>query len=172
LPSFDPNQYFAQNLFTDSSQLPRTTKEQADRSLEAIEERRQTAKIVTANLGLNQDIVRAATEGQKLQGLVIDFARTRVENQTKFINYQTAGVKQQIASAKFDVAQQQLQQEEHTLQGMRSLTPLVYEEWQQRLSLKRSKIADLKTAALRASAAMDERLSAMSGEFQQEINAL
>jgi hypothetical protein len=81
-------------------------------------------------------------------------------------------VKQQIASAKFDVAQQQLQQEEHTLQGMRSLTPLVYEEWQQRLSLKRSKIADLKTAALRASAAMDERLSAMSGEFQQEINAL
>jgi hypothetical protein len=172
LPSFDPNQYFAQNLFADSSQLPRTTKEQADRSLEAIEERRQTAKIVTANLGLNQDIVRAATEGQKLQGLVIDFARTRVENQTKFINYQTAGVKQQIASAKFDVAQQQLQQEEHTLQGMRSLTPLVYEEWQQRLSLKRSKIADLKTAALRASAAMDERLSAMSGEFQQEINAL
>lgn len=42
-PKFDPNSYFASDLFTDSSPLNRTTKEQADEMIQSIEEKRQIA---------------------------------------------------------------------------------------------------------------------------------
>jgi hypothetical protein len=55
---------------------------------------------------------------------------------------------------------------------MLTMTPLIAKEWQYRQELKLSKIADLRNAALRASSQMDERLSAMSSEFQQDMQSL
>jgi hypothetical protein len=171
-PDFDPNTYFAANLFSDSSSLPRTTKDKADEALQSIEEKRLTMKVVQANIGLNQDVVRAGTAMQTLSGLAIDYAKTRIDNQTKYIGFQTAGVRQQIAQAKFDQAQEQLTQEEYAYNGMQLITPLVRDEWVARVQLKKSKISDLKVAALRASAAMEATLSQMEGDFRQDLQAL
>jgi hypothetical protein len=103
-PKFDPNSCFAPDLFTDSSPLTRTTKEQADEMVQSIEEKRQTIRVATANIQLNQDVVRAGNEYLKLEGLAIDYATTGVNNETKFVNYQVAGVNKEIALNKFDQA--------------------------------------------------------------------
>jgi hypothetical protein len=86
LPEFNPDHYFAKNLFTVSSPLPRTTKSEADRMVQEIEEQRQTVRVVQANLGLNRDIVKAGSEQQKLVGDVIDYGTIGMRNQTKPTN--------------------------------------------------------------------------------------
>src|SRR4028119_2114711 len=55
-PKFDPNQYFSTDLFKDTSALERTTKETADDLVQSIEEKRQTVRVATANIQLNQDV--------------------------------------------------------------------------------------------------------------------
>jgi hypothetical protein len=171
-PEFNPDHYFARNLFTVSSPLQRTTKSEADRMVQEIEEQRQTVRVVQANLGLNRDIVKAGSEQQKLVGDVIDYGTIGMRNQTKFIQYQIAGTDQATALVKLDQSNERFNQEETILNGMMTMTPLIQEEWLYRQQLKYSKIEDLKTAVLRASSQMDERLSALSSEFQQDIQSL
>jgi hypothetical protein len=171
-PEFNPDHYFARNLFTVSSPLQRTTKSEADRMVQEIEEQRQTVRVVQANLGLNRDIVKAGSEQQKLVGDVIDYGTIGMRNQTKFIQYQIAGTDQATALVKLDQSNERFNQEETILNGMLTMTPLIAQEWQYRQELKRSKIEDLRTAVLRASSQMDERLSALSSEFQQDMQSL
>jgi len=117
-PKFNPNSYFAPDLFTDSSPLQRTTKEAADEMVQSIEEKRQTVRVATANIQLNQDVVKTGNEYLKLEGLAIDYATTGVNNETKFVNYQVAGVNKEIALNKFDQSSERLTQGQLTLAGM------------------------------------------------------
>ncbi len=172
LPSFDVNSYFAGDLFSDSSPLPRTTKEKADEMIASIEEKRQTIKVVTANIGLNQDVVRAGNEYLKLEGLAIDYATTGVNNETKYIGYQTAEVNRDIAINRFDQAQERLVQGQKTLAGMQSITPLIDEEWEARKSLKQSQISSLKIEATKAKEALEPKLLQLSQNFRQELEDL
>jgi hypothetical protein len=114
-PEFSPNDYFAGDLFADSSKLSRTTKGDADAAVAAIEEKRQTVRIVKANIGLNSDLVQVGNDFQKFIGNVIDYSTTKVNNQTKYINFQTAGVNQQVAGVKLSQALEKLTQEEIVL---------------------------------------------------------
>jgi hypothetical protein len=171
-PKFDPNSYFAPDLFTDSSPLNRTTKEQADEMVQSIEEKRQTVRVATANIQLNQDVVRAGNEYLKLEGLAIDYATTGVNNETKFVNYQVAGVNKEIALNKFDQAAERLTQGQLTLAGMQSVTPLISQEWEARKSLKLSQISSLKIEATKAKEALEPKMMQLSQNFRQELEEL
>ena len=55
ISAFDPAQYTATNLFSDSSTLPRTTKAEADKAVQSISEKRETLRLIGSNLQLNTD---------------------------------------------------------------------------------------------------------------------
>lgn len=169
---FDPNSYFATDLFSDSSPLTRTTKEQADEMVQSIEEKRQTVRVATANIQLNQDVVKAGNEYLKLEGLAIDYATTGVNNETKFVNYQVAGVNKEIALNKLDQASERLTQGQLTLAGMQSITPLITQEWEARKSLKLSQISSLKIEATKAKEALEPKMMQLSQNFRQELEEL
>lgn len=171
-PSFEPNSYFATDLFTDSSPLPRTTKAAADAMVQSIEEKRQTLRVAMANLGLNQDVVKTGTEYRKLQGLAIDYAKVGMANGTKYMQYMTAGVDQMVAHVKHDQAVERLNQEEHVLSGMRGVTPLIPVEWTAKRELKLSKIQDLKTMVLGANVKMTEQIGTLGASFESDLQSL
>jgi len=171
-PTFDPNTYFAGDLFTNSSTLQETEKDKADEAVESIEKKRHTLRIVGANIALNTDIVRTANDFRKFEGTVIDYATTGVNNEIKFVNYQTAGVNKDIALNRFDQSQERLIQGQNTLTGMRSITPLITDEWVARKSLKSSQIKSLELAATQAKEALEPRLMQLSQDFKQEMNDL
>ncbi len=171
-PKFDPNAYFATDLFKDTSKLERTTKETADELVQSIEEKRQTVRVAVANIQLNQDVVKAGNEYLKLEGLAIDYATTGVNNETKFVNYQVAGVNKEIALNKFDQANERLTQGHLTLAGMQSLTPLIGQEWEQRRNLKLSQISSLKIEATKAKEALEPKMLQLSQNFRQELEEL
>lgn len=102
IPTFDPNNHFAFDLATDSSKLAVTSKVDADSMVQSIEGKRQTVRVMVANIGLNTDIVKAGNDFRKLEGAVIDYATTGVNNETKYVNYQVAGVNKTIALNKLD----------------------------------------------------------------------
>ena len=167
--SFNPDNYFAKDLFTNSSPLNETEKEEADRAVESIEKKRQTLRIVGANIALNTDVVKVANDYRKFEGFVLDYATTGVNNEIKFINYQTAEVNRDIATNRFDQAQERLIQGQKVLAGMQSITPLIDDEWEQRKSLKQSQIHSLKVAAVQAREALEPKLMQLSQNFREEL---
>lgn len=168
-PEFNPNDYFAGDLFADSSPLNRTTKGDADAAVAAIEEKRQTVRIVKANIGLNSDLVGVGNDFQKFIGNVIDYSTTKVNNQTKYTNFQTAGINQQVAGVKLSQAIEKLTQEEIVLGGLTELTPLITEEWQQRKELKKSKIEDLKNAVYQANSQLDAQIQRIADTVSGDL---
>lgn len=171
-PIFDPNSYFAIDLFTNSSSLPETEKEDADKAVESIEKKRQTLRIVGANIALNTDVVKTGNEYRKLEGFVIDYDTTRINNETKFVNWQTAEVNRGIAINRFEQTQERLIQGQKVLAGMRSITPLIDDEWQERKSLKLLQIQSLKVAAIQAKEALEPKMLQISQNFRQELDDL
>jgi hypothetical protein len=171
-PVFEPNNYFATDLFTNSSSLQETEKEVADKAVESIEKKRHTLRIVAANIGLNTDIVKTANEYRKFEGFVIDYATTRENNQTKFVGFQTAQTNRQIAINKFHQANERLTQGQKTLNGMRRITELIDLEWDERVSLKNSQISSLRIAATEAKQALEPKLTQLSESFRQDLDDL
>jgi hypothetical protein len=167
--SFNPDSYFAKDLFTNSSPLNEVEKEDADKTVESIEKKRQALRIAIANIALNTDVVKAGNDYLKFEGAVIDYATTGVNNEIKFINYQTAEVNRDIAGNRFDQAQERLTQGQRVLAGMQSITPLIDEEWEQRKSLKQSQIHSLKVAAVQAREALEPKLMQLSQNFREEL---
>lgn len=172
IPTFDPNTYFAGDLFTNSSTLQETEKSVADEAVESIEKKRHTLRIVGANIALNTDVVKTANDYRKFEGTVIDYATTGVNNEIKFVNYQTAGVNKDIAINRLDQSRERLTQGQNTLAGMRSITPLINDEWTARKSLKSSQIKSLQLAATQAKDELQPKLMQVSQEFKQEIESL
>jgi hypothetical protein len=169
ISSFNPNDYFPQDLFTDSSPLNKTEKENADADVESIEKKRQTVRVGVANVALKTDLVKMANDERKFEGAVIDYVTTGVNNEIKFINYQTAEVNRDLATNRFDQAQERLIQGQKVLAGMQSITPLIDDEWEQRKSLKQSQIHSLKVAAVQAREALEPKLMQLSQNFREEL---
>jgi hypothetical protein len=172
IPSFDPNTYFAGDLFANSSKLQETSKEDADKAVESIEKKRHTLRIVGANIALNTDVVRIGNDYRRFEGAVIDFATTGVNNETKFVNYQNAGNNKTIAINNFYQSQERITQGQKTLAGIQSITPLIDDEWTARRSLKESQIKSLQIAAIQAKEALEPKLMQISQDFRQELNDL
>lgn len=159
---FDPNAHLASDLFKDSSTLERTSKADADAACESIEEKKQTLRMVQANIGLNQEVIKSGTAYQKFLGNVIDFGTAKLNNQTKFVGYQTAGIGLQIANVKLSQAQEKLTQEEIVLEGMTDITGLLREEWTEKKALKQSQIEDLRHSVYLASTKLDSEIRQLS----------
>lgn len=172
IPNFDPNTYFAGDLFTNSSTLQETDKTVADEAVESIEKKRHTLRIVGANIALHTDVVKTANDYRKFEGTIIDYATTGVNNEIKFVNYQTAGINKDIALNRLDQSRERLIQGQNTLAGMRSITPLINDEWAARKSLKSSQIKSLQLAATQAKDELQPKLMQVSQEFKQEIESL
>jgi hypothetical protein len=168
---FNPNNYFPTDLFTDSSPIQSTSKLDADKQVASIEEKRQTVRILRANIGLKNDLVQAGNDDQKFIGNVIDYSTTKVNNQTKYLNFQTAGINQQVAGIKLSQAVEKLSQEEIVLGGLAELTPLIRDEWQQRKELKKSKIEDLKNAVYQANSKLDAQIQRLADTVSDEVSA-
>jgi hypothetical protein len=164
-PEFDPNAHFANDLFSDSSPLQRTSKNDADTACASIEEKRQTLRVAQANIALNQDVASTGVAFQKFVGTVIDYGTAKVNNHSKFIGYRTAQTNLQTAQVKLGQAQERLIQEQIVLDGMVEMTPLIREEWEQKKALKSSRIQDLKQSVFEASAKLD-------GEIRQLASAV
>jgi hypothetical protein len=168
-PSFEPNTHFANDLFSNSSSLAETEKEVADQVVSSIEKKRQTLRIVGANIALNTDVVRTANDFRKFEGTVLDYATTGVNNEIKFIGYQTTGVNREIALNGYDQSQERLTQGQNVLAGMQSITPLIVTEWVARKSLKESQIKSLEVAAVQARQALEPKLMQLSQNFREEL---
>lgn len=157
-PEFNPNDYFATNLFTDSSPLPRTDDATTTEALQSIHEKRNTVKIAKANIQLNKDVVETGTVFQNFLGSVVDYGSAKLGVEAKLLKYQAAQVNVEIAGVKLDQTREKLIQEQVVLGGMQQITPLIREEWEQRKALKQSRINALKQAVATESSKLDEQL--------------
>ena len=146
LPVFDPTQHLANDLFTNSSGLCRTTKSEADSLIESVEEKRQTIRVVAANLDLNTDILKAGTKSQKMVQSAIDFGISNVNTDTKLIDFDSASTTNEIAYVKLDQNREKFSHEQVTLEGLRSETDQRRRFWQEKYELGESRIQSVQLA--------------------------
>lgn len=166
IPSFDANSYMPTDLFSVSSSLDDTlTDGEADVMLGQIKRQGNKVKVAKANIGLVGLLVDADSAYKKVEGQLIDRQTIITQNDTKYINYQSALVDRSIADVKFQQKQETLTQENAALTGMKNITPLVTAEWQARKALKESKIGAINYAVDFAAAKLDEQLRLMASEF-------
>mgnify|MGYP001795648137 FL=1 len=148
----------ANDLFSVSSSLPRTTKAKADEFIQAIEEQRQTARVAKANIQLNRDVTQAATEYKGLEADVIKYATANQKVETEGYKFQQAVTDTSIQIEKLSQLEERLQQEKIATDGTKKLTPHIREQWEQREQLEKSKSEALKTQVLQADQKLNEQL--------------
>ncbi|MEO1558105.1 MAG: hypothetical protein AAFS12_00275 [Cyanobacteria bacterium J06632_19] len=158
IPKFEANSYMASDLFSLSSSLPRTTKIKADEIIQGIEEQRQSARIVKANVQLNRDVTQVATEYKGLEADVIKYATATQKVETEGYKYQQAVTDTDIQIEKLSQLEERLQQEKIATDGTKKLTPHIREQWEQREQLEMSKTEALKTQVLQADQKLNEQL--------------
>jgi hypothetical protein len=146
LTTFNPEQYLASDLFTDSSTLSRTTKAQADAMVESIQEKRETLRVVGANLDLNTDVLKTGTKSEKMTQSAIDYGIAKVGTDTKLVQFETAGVQYEIALTKLDQTSEKLTHEQVTLEGLRNETDQRKRFWQEKYNLGESRIKQVQLA--------------------------
>ncbi len=152
LPTFNPQELMATDLYTVSSALSRTTKTNADLACEAIEEQRQTVRIAVANLDLNTDILRAGVKSEKMVQSGIDYGISKVDTDTKLINFEESLVKNEIAATKLDQTREKLTHEQVTLEALQNETDQRRRYWQAKYQLGESRIKDVQMAQLKLDA--------------------
>ncbi len=166
LPKFDTNSFLPSDLFTVSSSAPQIDKSKADSAVEAIEKQRHAVRVAGANVALARDVVKLGTEYVRLQGDAIDYATASQENKTKTVKYQTAAVGTQIAEIKLRENQEHLTQSGIQLQGVQSLTPLIREEWEQRIELQKSKVDSVRLSVTKANQKIDADLKKLESSIE------
>jgi len=146
LPQFHPGEHLATDLFTDSSPVPRTKKVDADKIVEAINERVETLRIVDANLGLNTAIIKAGTKSEKMMQAGIEFGTSKINTDTKLIQFNDAVVQNEIAFSKLNQSETRLEHEQITLHALRNETDQRRRYWQSKHQLGESRIKDVQLA--------------------------
>lgn len=146
LPVFELQQFIAGDLFTDSSTLPRTSKLEADAIVESIEEKRQTLRVVGANLELNTDVLKTGVKSEKMTQSGIDYGIAKVNTDTKLTQFETAKVQYEIGLTKLDQTREKLTHEQVTLEGLRNETYQRRRFWQEKYNLGESRIRQVELA--------------------------
>ncbi|MBE9038123.1 hypothetical protein [aff. Roholtiella sp. LEGE 12411] len=146
LPVFEPQQFIAGDLFADSSTLPRTSKLEADAIVESIEEKRQTLRVVGANLDLNTDVLKTGVKSEKMTQAAIDYGTSRVNTDTKLTQFETAQVQYEIGLTKLDQTREKLSHEQVTLEGLRNETDQRKRFWYEKYNLGESRIKQVQLA--------------------------
>jgi hypothetical protein len=161
-PQFDPSQYMATDLFSESSTLPRTKKEVADNIVEANAERKETLRVVRSNLELNTDVANTGVTNEKMTQSFIDYGISKVNTDTKFVQFDESHVKYEIAVTKLDQTREKLTHEGIALEGLRNETDQRRRYWQEKHELGESRIRDIQNARFK----LDAKIGAIDVEAE------
>lgn len=146
ITTFSPQSYLAGDLFTDSSTLPRTDKNTADALVNSIQEKRETLRVIGANLDLNTDVLKTGVKSEKMTQSAIDYGISKIATDTKLVNFDSAKVGYEIALTKLDQQGEKLQHERVTLEGLRNETDQRRRFWQEKYQLGESRIKQVQLA--------------------------
>lgn len=159
---FNPADYVAGNLFADTSTLPRTTRVDADKAIQSISEKRETLRLVGANLQLNTDAYKVGSLSEKMNQANITYQSDGVNTQAKMVGFEVAGVNLQIAQSKLGQTQEKLAHQNIELAGLQSETPLRKLYWTAKLSLIESRISQVELAKFQ----LDAKIGAIESEAE------
>ncbi|MGM3308906.1 hypothetical protein ACSQ6I_23495 [Anabaena sp. WFMT] len=159
---FNPSDYLASNLFADTSTLPRTTKVDADKQIQSISEKRETLRLVGANLQLNTDVYKTGSLSEKMSQSNITWQTDRIGTDTKLVGLETAKVTHQIAEVKLGQTQEKLTHAGIELTGLQGETPLRQAFWVAKLSLIESRISQVELAKFQ----LDAKIGAIESEAE------
>ena len=160
--TFNPSDYVAGNLFSDTSILPRTTRVDADKAIQSISEKRETLRLVGANLQLNTDVYKTGSLSEKMNQANITYQSDGVNTQAKMVGFEVAGVNLQIAQSKLGQTQEKLAHQNIELQGLQAETPLRKLYWTAKLSLIESRISQVELAKFQ----LDAKIGAIESEAE------
>lgn len=160
--TFTPSDYTALDLFSDSSSLPRISKQAADQAIQAISEKRETLRLIGANLQLNTDCFKVGSLSEKMTQASITYQIDGVNTQSKMVGLESANVNLLIAQSKLNQTQEKLNHQNIELQGLQSETPLRQRYWEAKLSLIESRISQVELAKF----TLDSKIGAIEAEAE------
>ena len=162
IATFTPSDYTATNLFSDSSSLPRTSKQEADKAIQSISEKRESLRVIGANLALNTDCFKVGSLSEKMNQASITYQIDGVNTQSKMVGLEVANVNLQIAQSKLSQTQEKLNHQNIELVGLQSETPLRQRYWEAKLSLIESRISQVELAKF----TLDSKIGAIEAEAE------
>lgn len=162
IATFSPSDYTASDLFSDSSSLPRTTKQEADKAIQAISEKRETLRLIGANLQLNTDCFKVGSLSEKMNQASISYQIDGVNTQSKMVALEGANVNLLIAQSKLSQTQEKLNHQNIELVGLQQETPLRQRYWEAKLSLIESRISQVELAKF----TLDSKIGAIEAEAE------
>lgn len=160
--TFNPTSYTALDLFSDSSSLPKTSKQAADQAIQSISEKRETLRLIGANLQLNTDVYKVGSLSEKMNQAAITYQIDGVNTQSKMVGLEVANVNLQIAGSKLSQTQEKLNHQNIELHGLQSETPLRQRYWEAKLSLIESRISQVELAKF----TLDSKIGAIEAEAE------
>ena len=162
IATFNPTSYTATNLFADSSSLPRTSKQAADQAIQAISEKRESLRVIGANLSLNIDCFKVGSLSEKTNQAAIGYQIDGINTQSKMVALEGANVNLQIAQSKLGQTQEKLNHQNIELVGLQSETPLRQRYWEAKLSLIESRISQVELAKF----TLDSKIGSLEAEAE------
>jgi len=162
LPTFNPESYLATNLFTDSSPLPQTPRVDADRALKGIQEKRETLRIVGANLQLNNDALKVGSLSEKMTQAGIDYQSAKIGTEIKMVGFESQRVNLAIATSKLSQTSERLNHETITLEGLQRETDQRRRFWEEKYQLGESRITQVQLAKYQ----LDAKIGAIEAEAE------
>lgn len=162
IATFSPSDYTASDLFSDSSTLPRTSKQAADQAIQAISEKRETLRLIGANLALNTDCFKVGSLNEKMTQASITYQIDGVNTQSKMVALEGANVNLQIAGSKLNQTLEKLNHQNIELVGLQQETPLRQRYWEAKLSLIESRISQVELAKF----TLDSKIGAIEAEAE------
>lgn len=165
LPSFDPNQFIATDLFTDCSLLPISKQADIDRQVESIEGKRQTLRLMQGNINLNIDVLKTASLHEKQSQQAVIYGTDKINTSIKEVGYNSALISLETANVKLLQNQEKLQHEGIQLTGLQSETPLRQLFWTAKLQLIESRIKQVELAKYQ----LDAKIGAIETESMEVV---
>jgi hypothetical protein len=162
ISSFIPSEYIANDLFSDSSNLPKISKSDADKAIQSISEKRETLRLIGANLQLNTDAYKVGSLNEKMTQAAITYQIDGINSQSKMVGLDAANVNLQIAQSKLHQTQEKLNHQNIELAGLQSETPLRQRYWEAKLSLIESRISQVELAKF----TLDSKIGAIEAEAE------
>jgi hypothetical protein len=162
IATFSPSDYTALDLFSDSSSLPRISKQDADKAIQSISEKRETLRLIGANLQLNTDAYKVGSLSEKTNQAAIGYQIDGINTQSKMVALESANVNLQIAHSKLNQTQEKLNHQNIELHGLQGETPLRQRYWEAKLSLIESRISQVELAKF----TLDSKIGSLEAEAE------
>jgi len=162
LPTFEPENYLAPNLFTDSSPLPPTSKVEADKALQSIQQKRETLRVIGGNLQLNTDALKMGALSEKMSQAGIDYQSAKIGTEIKMVGFESQRVNLALASSKLSQISERLNHENVTLEGLQRETDQRRRFWEEKYQLGESRITQVQLAKYQ----LDAKIGAIEAEAE------